>query len=126
MVRAVGTGSKIDRSSVLASLSNTMSSPRRGRMVNPPPPNILSTVSLPSPAAFTTHRQRSGPRVVASSHVPSPAAATPVTWVDSESLTPAATASVAKASGVVQGQMMLSSGISSPPSAPGPSAGSRA
>ena len=35
-------------------------------------------------------------------------------------------ASVAKASGVVHGQTMLSSGISSPPSAPGPSAGSRA
>ena len=67
LVRAVGTGSRIDRSSVLASLSNTMSSPRRGRMVNPPPPNIRSTVSLPSPAAFTTHRHRSGPRVVASS-----------------------------------------------------------
>ena len=124
-MRAVGTGNRIDRSSVLASLSNTMSSPRRGRMVNPPPPNIASTVSLPSPAAFTTHRHRSGPRVVASS-CRSPAATTPVTWVDSRSLTPAATASVAKASGVVHGQMMLSSGISSPPSAPGPSAGSRA
>jgi hypothetical protein len=66
LVRAVGTGSRIDPSSVRASLSNTISSPRRGWIVNPPPPNIRSTVSLPSPAALTTHRARSGPRVVSS------------------------------------------------------------
>ena len=68
LVRAVGTGSRIERSSGRASLSNTMSSPRRGVTANPPPPNIASIRSLPSPAALTTQRQRTGPRAVASSH----------------------------------------------------------
>jgi len=124
LVRAVGTGSRIEDSSGRASLSNTMSSPRRGQMVNSPPPIIASIVSLCSPAAFTTQRQRTTPVPVTTwcSAVP---VRIPVTRLRSRSRAPAASACVAYASGVVHGQMTLSPGISSEPSAPGPRCGSR-
>ena len=60
-----------------------------------------------SAGAAIQREQRTGPRVVASSHQPSPAAATPVTCADSTSRTPAVTASVAKASGVVAGSYVM-------------------
>ena len=99
--------------------------------MKPSPPNIRSTSSLPSPAAFTAQRQSTGPRVVASSNVGPPAGVpgvpdTPVTRAPSRSQTPARTASVANASGTVHGSMTDSSGMSRPASAPGPSAGSLA
>ena len=126
LVRAVGTGSRIERSSGRASLSNTMSSPRRGVIVNPPPPNIASIRSLPSPAALTTHRQRTRParrrQLVQAAGRGDPGDL----GAELEAGRPRPAASVAKASGVVHGQMMLSSGISSAPAAPGPRAGSRA
>jgi hypothetical protein len=124
LVRAVGTGSRIEPTRERASLSNTISSPRRGVIVNPSPPSIRSTRSLSRPAAFTTHRLRTSPAEVDSRCSPS-CARTPVTRVRSRSPAPAASASVAYASGVVHGQTMLSPGTSSAPRAPGPRCGSR-
>ncbi len=118
----------IDVSSGRASLSNTISSPLRGRIVKPPPPNIRSTSSLASPAALTANRQRTGsaPGATASSNPsPPPSSDTPVTRVPSRRSTPARTASIANASGTDHGSMTHSSGIHSPPSAPGPRFGSR-
>ena len=96
--------------------------------MKPPPPNIRSTSSLASPAALTANRQRTG-------SAPGPTrqlepvvagrADTPVTRVPSRRSTPARTASVAYASGTDHGSMTHSSGIHSPPAAPGPRFGSR-
>ena len=94
LVAAVGTGSRIEPSSGRASLSKTMSSPRRGRIVKPPPPSIASMRSPPSPAALTSQRQRTVPRVVARACPPA-SLRTPVTRRPSSSRAPARTASVA-------------------------------
>ena len=94
LVLAVGTGSRISDSSGLASLSNTISSPRRGRMVNRSPPIIASTASLYSPAAFTTQRQRTTPVSVTTWCSTAPARI-PVTRLRSRSRAPAASACVA-------------------------------
>ncbi len=91
MVRAVGTGSRIDRSSGRASLSNTISSPRLGWIVNPSPPNIRSMTSLYRPAAFTTQRQRTTPVLVITWCSAAPVR-TPVTWLRNRNRAPAASA----------------------------------
>src|SRR6185437_13049432 len=77
LVRAVGTGSRIEDSSGRASLSKTISSPRRGQIVNRSPPIIASTASLYSPAAFTTQPQRSAPAGLTTSHSASSGPTTP-------------------------------------------------
>ena len=94
LLLAVGTGSRISDSSGRASLSNTISSPRRGQMVNLSPPIIASMTSLFSPAAFTTQRQRTTPVLVTTwcSEAPD---RIPVTRLRSRSRAPAASAWVA-------------------------------
>ena len=124
-VVAVGTGSSTWRSSGRASSSNTISSPRRGRMVKESWPNSRCTTSPASPAAFTTNAARTTPAGVVSSCPWSPAA-TAVTGARRHSAVPLATASVAKASGTDQGSITSSSGTASAPSAPGPRCGSSA
>ena len=94
LVRAVGTGSRMADSSGRASLSNTISSPRRGVIVNASPPSSRSIRSACSPAALISQRQRSGPRAVRTSCCSGPGS-TSSTWVCSSSRTPAWTASVA-------------------------------
>src|SRR4051794_5665515 len=59
-VVGVGTASRMWRTSGRASLSKTMSSPRRGVTVKPPKPAIRWTSSLRRPAALTMKRARSG------------------------------------------------------------------
>ena len=58
LVSAVGTGRMVRPSSGRASLSNTMSSPRRGRTVKPSNPKRRWSSSPYSPAALTTNRVR--------------------------------------------------------------------
>ncbi len=123
-VVAVGTGSRMCETSGRLSLSKTISSPRRGVIVNPPSPAMRWTSSEYRPAALTTQRALSPPREVVIRH-PAPARASPVTCSPRRRATPARTACVAHASGGVHGHTMNSSGTSSAPSAPGPRCGSR-
>ena len=64
LVVAVGTGSSTCETSGRLSLSKTISSPRRGVIVNPSRPAIRCTVSECRPAALTTQRASSTPRAV--------------------------------------------------------------
>jgi hypothetical protein len=85
---------------------------------------MRSISSLRRPAAFTNRRAVRVPPGVCTSKPPL-IRSTPVTGVERRSSHPASTASVAKASGVVNGQTIASSGTSSAATAPGPRCGSR-
>ena len=126
LVRAVGTGSRMRVRSRRASLSNTMSWPRRGVTVKSRWPSSPSMRSAPRPAALTSQRARTDAgghpdlvALVARRRPRSPG-------VPSRRSAPAPTASVAKARVTDHGSMTHSPGTDSPDRAPGPRWGSRA
>jgi hypothetical protein len=85
---------------------------------------MRSISSLRRPAAFTSRRAVRVPPGVCTAKPPL-IRSTPVTAVERRSSHPASTASVANASGAVNGQMIASSGTSSTATAPRPRCGSR-
>ena len=109
-VTFVGTASTMCRTSGRASLSNTISSPRRGVTVKPSCPSIRSSSSERSPAAFTSRPAVSSPPGSVSRKPPSSSRATDSTGVERRRSQPDSTASVANASGVVNGHTSPSRG----------------
>ena len=91
----VGIGRMIADTRWRASLSKTISWPRRGVTVNSSWPSMRSTTSLCRPAALISQRARITPAVVDNVCRPSSSVATAWTVVFSISRTPAVTASVA-------------------------------